>query len=187
MIRQGTHAAYLQLPAHIFLFCFYPHIALASIIFNSTRQLAALDMTFEIDDDSGGLGVVKTVDLLQGMGSLRRVLTRGDADQYIRFVVKYWMFDRIKHHIEHIRLGINDVVRCLPAPLPPTPLHHPFFSAPISLFCSEVKMCLMISPRFLCSSSTCSTAQSCRLYCRAPKQPSMWSKRALPYASATRH
>ena len=84
------------------------------------RQLAALDMTFEIDDDSGGLGVVKTVDLLQGAGSLRRVLTRGDANQYIVLVVKYWMFDRIKHHIEHIRLGINDVVRCLPSS-PSTP------------------------------------------------------------------
>jgi len=38
------------------------------------RQLAALDMTFEIDDDSGGLGVVKTVDLLQGAGSLKTSL-----------------------------------------------------------------------------------------------------------------
>ncbi len=118
---------------------------------------------------------MKTVDLLQGVGSLRRVLTRSDADQYIRFVVKYWMFDRIKHHIEHIRLGINDVVRYRPAPSPPAPLHHPFFSTPIYPFRSEVKMCLMICPRYLWSSSTCSIAQSCRLYSRAPKQPSMWS------------
>ena len=68
-------------------------------------------MTFEIDDDSGGLGVVKTVDLLRGGGSQRRVLTRSDVNQYIVLVSKYWMFDRIKHHTEHIRRGINDVVR----------------------------------------------------------------------------
>lgn len=76
-------------------------------------QLAALDMTFEIDDDSGGLGVVKTVDLLHGGGAQRRVLTRGDVNQYIVLVSKYWMFDRICHHTEHIRLGINDVVRAV--------------------------------------------------------------------------
>ncbi len=76
-------------------------------------QLASLDMTFEIDDDSGGLGVVNTVDLLRGSGgggALRRVLTRGDVSQYVTYVTKYWMFDRISRHIEHIRLGINDVV-----------------------------------------------------------------------------
>lgn len=70
-------------------------------------------MTFEVDDDSGGLGVVKTVDLLQGGGGQRRVLTRSDVNQYIVLVSKYWMFDRIKNHIEHIRRGINDVVRVL--------------------------------------------------------------------------
>jgi ubiquitin-protein ligase E3 C len=67
-------------------------------------------MTFEIDDDSGGLGVVKTVDLLRGSGAQRKVLTRGDVNHYVVLVTRYWMFDRIQHHIEHIRLGINDVV-----------------------------------------------------------------------------
>ncbi len=67
-------------------------------------------MTFEIDDDSGGLGVLKTVDLLRGSGAQRKVLTRGDVNHYIVLVTRYWMFDRIQHHIEHIRLGINDVV-----------------------------------------------------------------------------
>jgi hypothetical protein len=76
-----------------------------------SKQLAALDMSFEIDDDCGGLGTVKTVDLLRGIGPQRKILTRGDVNQYIHLVVRYWMYDRIQQHIEHIRSGINDVVR----------------------------------------------------------------------------
>ena len=49
---------------------------------------------------------MKTVDLLGRGGSQRRVLTRADADEYIKFVTKFWMFDRIKHHVKCVRARV---------------------------------------------------------------------------------